>query len=80
MRRRMTLLITAAIMAISMSLAAAGAALADPPPPGGCTKERGTINSMSYPCSPKCLERRFADVRLEEPILPLPIGSLRILD
>jgi hypothetical protein len=46
MRRRMTLLITAAIMAMSMSLAAAGAALADPPLPGGCSKEQGTINCV----------------------------------
>ena len=30
--------------------------------------------------SPGCVEGRFSDLRLEDPILPLPIGCMRILD
>ena len=43
MLRRIQLLIITAILALSMSFAAAGVELADPPLPKGCFKKHGTI-------------------------------------
>ena len=43
MKKRISLLFTAFLVALTMSLASAGAALAAPPLPPGCEKERGTI-------------------------------------
>jgi len=43
MVRRITILVTALLVALTMSFGTAGAVFADPPLPSGCFKERGTI-------------------------------------
>ena len=43
MLRRITILVTALLVALMMSFGTAGAVFADPPLPSGCFKERGTI-------------------------------------
>lgn len=53
MRRRIQLLTTAIILAVSMTFAAAGVALAAPPLPDGCFKERGTIYCLEEGKNPK---------------------------
>lgn len=47
MRRRITMLITAAILALTMSLAAALPAFAAQELPAGCSKDKGTITCTS---------------------------------
>ena len=56
MIRRITILVTALMMALMMSFGAASAVFADPPLPSGCYKERGTIYCTETGKNPKFSE------------------------
>jgi len=56
MIRRITILVTALLVALTMSIGAAGAVFAAPPLPDGCFKERGTIYCIEEGKNPKFSE------------------------